>query len=146
MESSNDIRPFFAQTKIKEDSDDYFIVSLSPREDISGFQSRLSPFVSISRDYNETSVVLKHVEWLSLREHLDEYKEDGPYRLITFDIVLDLSLIGYLSVISGLLAENGISIYALSTFLRDHILVKKEDSGKAVKVLNELIDRCKHTN
>jgi hypothetical protein len=146
MESSNDIRPFFAQTKIKEDSDDYFIVSLSPREDISGFQSRLSPFVSISRDYNETSVVLKHVEWLSLREHLDEYKEDGPYRLITFDIVLDLSLIGYLSVVSGLLAENGISIYALSTFLRDHILVKKEDSGKAVKVLNELIDRCKHTN
>ena len=146
MESSNDIRPFFAQTKIKEDSDDYFIVSLSPREDISGFQSRLSPFVSISRDYNETSVVLKQVEWLSLREHLDEYKEDGPYRLITFDIVLDLSLIGYLSVISGLLAENGISIYALSTFLRDHILVKKEDSGKAVKVLNELIDRCKHTN
>jgi hypothetical protein len=136
MESSNDIRPFFAQTKIKEDSDDYFIVSLSPREDISGFQSRLSPFVSISRDYNETSVVLKHVEWLSLREHLDEYKEDGPYRLITFDIVLDLSLIGYLSVVSGLLAENGISIYALSTFLRDHILVKKEDSGKAVKVLN----------
>ena len=126
--------------------DDYILVSLSPREDISGFQSRLSPFMSISRDYNETSVVLKHVEWLSLREHLDEYKEDGPYRLITFDIVLDLSLIGYLSVVSGLLAENGISIYALSTFLRDHILVKKEDSGKAVKVLNELIDRCKHTN
>ena len=146
MESSNDIRPFFAQTKIKEDSDDYFIVSLSPREDISGFQSRLSPFVSISRDYNETSVVLRHDEWLSLRKHLNEYKEDGPYRLITFDIVLDLSLIGYLSVVSGLLAENGISIYALSTFLRDHILVKKEDSGKAVKVLNELIDRCKHTN
>ena len=146
MEPTNEIRPFFAQTRIKEDPCDYYLVSLSPREDLTNFQALLSPFTSITRDYNESSIVLKSDDWLSLRERLHNYKEEGPYRLITFDVVLDLSLIGYLSVVSSLLAANGISIYALSTFLRDHILVKKEDSVRAIKLLNELINRCKHTN
>jgi hypothetical protein len=45
-----------------------------------------------------------------------------------------------MSVVSTALAESGVSIYALSTYLKDHILVKKGDAGKAVRVLNGLID------
>ncbi|MCK5670788.1 ACT domain-containing protein [Candidatus Bathyarchaeota archaeon] len=77
-------------------------------------------------------------------EHLFRSSEvEGPYRTITFDIVLDLSLVGFLSVVSAVLAESGISIYALSTYLRDHILVKSSQADETVRVLDELIMRCR---
>ncbi|MCW4012778.1 MAG: ACT domain-containing protein, partial [Candidatus Bathyarchaeota archaeon] len=65
---------------------------------------------------------------------------------ITFDIVLDLSLVGFLSVVSAILADEGISIYAISTYLRDHILVKTSEVEKTIQVLENLINRCNNTN
>ncbi|HIH89338.1 TPA: ACT domain-containing protein, partial [Candidatus Bathyarchaeota archaeon] len=44
---------------------------------------------------------------------------------------------------SPALAEAGVSIYALSTYLKDHILVKKRDAAKAVSVLNCLVSEAK---
>lgn len=49
--------------------------------------------------------------------------------------VLDFSLIGILAKISGILAENKIGIFAVSTFNTDYILVKKENFDKALNVL-----------
>ncbi|MBO7419725.1 MAG: ACT domain-containing protein [Spirochaetaceae bacterium] len=49
--------------------------------------------------------------------------------------VLDFSLIGIFSKISGILAENAIGIFAVSTFNTDYILVKAENFDKAMTVL-----------
>ena len=51
--------------------------------------------------------------------------------------VLDFSLIGILSKISGILADNKIGIFAVSTYNTDYILVKKENFDKALGVLEE---------
>lgn len=51
--------------------------------------------------------------------------------------VLDFSLIGILSKISGILAQNKIGIFAVSTFNTDYILVKSENFERALKVLAE---------
>ena len=50
--------------------------------------------------------------------------------------VLDFSLIGILSEISGILAENGIGIFAVSTYNTDYILTKEENFEKALAVLS----------
>ena len=50
--------------------------------------------------------------------------------------ILDFSLIGILSKISGILAENNIGIFAVSTFNTDYILVKAENFEKALSVLS----------
>lgn len=71
-------------------------------------------------------------------------KEDIPERTLECDNgwkgfriqgILDFSLIGILSKISGILAENKIGIFAVSTYNTDYILVKKENFDKALKVL-----------
>lgn len=49
--------------------------------------------------------------------------------------VLDFSLIGILAKLSGILAENEIGIFAVSTFNTDYILVKKENFERALEVL-----------
>jgi len=50
---------------------------------------------------------------------------------------LDFSLIGILSKISGLMAENDIGIFAISTFNTDYILTKSENFSKAIEVLSK---------
>lgn len=49
--------------------------------------------------------------------------------------VLDFSLIGILSKISTLLADNHISIFAVSTFNTDYIFVKSGSFEKALSIL-----------
>ena len=48
---------------------------------------------------------------------------------------LDFSLIGILAKLSALMAENGIGIFAVSTYNTDYILTKKENFEKAMEVL-----------
>ncbi len=51
---------------------------------------------------------------------------------------LDFSLIGVLAKISGALAEADISIFAISTFDTDYVMVKQESFVKAINVLAEV--------
>lgn len=60
--------------------------------------------------------------------------EDG-WRGFRIQGVLDFSLIGILSKLSSILADNGIGIFAVSTFNTDYILVKEKTFEKALDVL-----------
>lgn len=61
-------------------------------------------------------------------------REDG-WRAFRIEGVLDFSLIGILSGITTLLAEEGIGIFAVSTFNTDYILTRTEQYAKALTVL-----------
>ena len=61
---------------------------------------------------------------------------DHGWRAFRIQGILDFSLIGILSKISTLLAENNIGIFAVSTYNTDYILTKKKDFGKAMDVLS----------
>ena len=50
---------------------------------------------------------------------------------------MDFSLIGILSEISGILADNKIGIFAVSTYNTDYILVKEDNYEKSLEVLEE---------
>ncbi len=138
---SADMKKILAETRVKEHPDDYSIVYIDPRQEEKArtLLRDLRPYSSVTYAGEEVSVVLRSSDWAKLRVDFPGYKEEGPYRLLTFDIVLDLSIVGFLSVVSTALAEAGVSIYAISTYLKDHILVKKRDSARAVAVLNGLV-------
>lgn len=51
--------------------------------------------------------------------------------------VLDFSLIGVIAKLSGLLADNKIGIFAVSTYNTDYILVKQENFERTVKILEK---------
>ena len=145
MQPSEEMLPFFANTQLKEHNSDYLIIKIDNQFDEETIEkfSDFTYFKSYTVDHDEISVIVKSVEWENCKDGFHEYIQEGPYRLITFDIVLDLSLIGYLSVVTSVLAEEGISIFAISTYLRDHILIKKQDVVKAFETLNTLIVESK---
>ena len=61
-------------------------------------------------------------------------REDG-WRAFRIAGVLDFSLIGILARLSEILAENRISIFAVSTYNTDYILVKAADFARALAIL-----------
>lgn len=61
-------------------------------------------------------------------------REDG-WKAFRIEGVLDFSLIGILAGIAGVLAEHGISIFAVSTYNTDYVLIKRESYGKALEIL-----------
>ena len=61
-------------------------------------------------------------------------RSDG-WRGFRIQGVLDFSLIGILSKLTGILAENKIGIFAVSTFNTDYIPVKEENFNRALEVL-----------
>lgn len=62
-------------------------------------------------------------------------ERDDGWNAFRIQGVLDFSLIGILSKISTLLAENGIGIFAISTYNTDYVLTKKENFKKAMGLL-----------
>lgn len=64
------------------------------------------------------------------------HRDDG-WKAFRIQGQLDFSLIGILSKISGILADNGIGIFAISTFNTDYILTKSENYERALQVLRD---------
>lgn len=62
-------------------------------------------------------------------------ERDDGWKAFRIQGVLDFSLVGILSEISGGLAANQIGIFAISTFNTDYILTKKENYRNALEVL-----------
>ena len=64
-------------------------------------------------------------------------QRDDGWRAFRLQGMLDFSLIGILSKLSGVLADNKIGIFAISTYNTDYVLTKKEDYQKALDVLKD---------
>lgn len=89
-----------------------------------------SQFYSITKTSDELSVVCCQESIPS------SIKCEKDWRILKVEGTLDFSLIGILSSISAILAQKEISIFAVSTYDTDYILVKEKDIEKAVDALS----------
>jgi hypothetical protein len=62
-------------------------------------------------------------------------ERDDGWRGFRIQGVLDFSLIGILSRLSGILAKHKIGIFAVSTYNTDYILVKEDNFENALSIL-----------
>ncbi len=88
-------------------------------------------FFSVTRTEEELSVVCPdaHVP--------DGVRRQGGWRVLKVEGPLDFSLTGILASLTAPLAREGISVFALSTYDTDYLLVKEEKLEKAIQALRE---------
>ncbi|WP_286267185.1 ACT domain-containing protein [Thalassotalea atypica] len=89
-----------------------------------------APIFFIAKTFDEVSIVLPS----SFEITSDDVEPD--WRALEVVGPLGFSLTGILSNISTVLANEKISIFAISTFDTDYILVKENTVEKAVEALN----------
>lgn len=86
-------------------------------------------FFSITRTSDELSVVC-------LQDNIpSDIQCEMDWRILKVEGPLDFSLTGILASISKILAQNEISIFAVSTYDTDYILVKEKDLDAAIRSL-----------
>jgi uncharacterized protein len=91
-----------------------------------------SDVFSITRTDEELSVVCPS-DFLSMNEVFKDVEND--WKCIKVEGILDFSLTGILASLANPLAENKISIFAISTFNTDYLLIKGHSIEKAKVVL-----------
>ena len=106
------------------------VVKLEPNEIVPEIVYK-QEFYSITKTDEELSIVVN--EDVNI---LSNVVEDN-WKAIKIVGTLDFSLIGILSKISTILAQAEISIYAISTYNTDYILVKDDKLEKTTKVLEQ---------
>ena len=89
------------------------------------------------RDEHEVTLLLDETDWRTMRHAAREARVEGGFRLVTFDIELGWNVVGFLARITEILAGAGISIGAFTAFSRDHLLIKQDDLGTALRVLSQ---------
>jgi uncharacterized protein len=65
----------------------------------------------------------------------DHVKAEKNWRMLKIKGQLDFALVGILKRVISPLSENGISIYAISTYDTDYILIQEKQFAKAVEIL-----------
>jgi hypothetical protein len=101
---------------------------LSPRAE-SNFMLLRDPF--------EVTLLLEEDDWRAMRHAARDARVEAGFRLVTLDVELPWNVVGFLAHVTEILAGEGIAVGALSAFSRDHLLIKQDDLGRALRVLGE---------
>ena len=89
---------------------------------------------AVLRDERETTLVVDE-------RRLDEFERraaERGWRRLTFEATLPFDLVGFLAVVATELADAGVSVFALSAYSTDHVLVKEADLEAAAGRLRGL--------
>jgi len=106
----------------------YAICRLSPEEPLPHWASA-GDFLSVTRTSDELSIVCREAAVPG------DVKSDRGWRCLKVEGPLDFSLTGVLPSLLAPLAGAGISIFSVSTFDTDYLLVKAENLAHATDVL-----------
>lgn len=88
-------------------------------------------FLSITKTDEELSIVCEE------KNISEGIKYEGGWKILKIEGKLDFALVGILAKISNIMAENNISIFAISTYDTDYILIKLNNINKAVELLKK---------
>ncbi len=133
------------RTRVEIAPETFFLISLPHQDWLKLLENpELSPRMSapfmIFRDKWEVTLLLDEIDFGTVRHAVRDAKTEGNFRLLSFDVELDFSVVGFLAEVTKILAGAEISVVALSAFTRDHILIKQMDLSKTLNVLGEYVD------
>ncbi len=110
----------------------YAVCRLGPRSELPGWLDWSGELVSVTATAEELSIVCpagRVPEGDRAERDWRAFKVEGP---------LDFALVGILAKLSGALAEAGISLFALSTYDTDYLLVREAKLEAATAALSQV--------
>jgi hypothetical protein len=109
---------------------------LDPGNALPSWVDQSAEFTSVTRTKDELSVVCP------IDSVPDGVPREGPWRAFRVKGPIVMTLIGVVAALANPLADAGISIFAISTFDTDYILVHEPDFDAAIGALT----RAGHVN
>jgi hypothetical protein len=110
-------------------SDSFAICRLDPDAAIPEWAG--GPFVSITRTTDELSIVCAQ------QGVPEDVRAERGWRCLRVVGTLDLSMVGVIARLTNVLAEAGISVFVVSSFDTDFVLLREANVNSAVQVLRQ---------
>lgn len=141
------VKKLVAKTNLIVLPEEYSIVSIpvEQKETVRDVMGELDVFCSVTFERDEITLIIPEEVWSGIKKRFSGFSRESGYKIITFDIPLEWTVTGYLAQFTSVLAENDISIGVISTYLKDHIIVKSEILDKSFHVLKEFIESCRES-
>jgi hypothetical protein len=99
------------------------------------------PFLSLTCTQDEISLILPadvdFSPWKTLSTQVEVKMETG-WDYFRIEGTLDFGLTGIVSMLTAPLADNGVSVFVISTFDTDYILIKSDKVADAIRIWNAL--------
>ncbi len=121
-------------------------VPLEHYDEAVGCLRDIADYVSMTRDQNEITIIVAEEDWGKIAPRFPSACVHGRQRMIFFDTALDFSIVGFISEISGALAEAGISILCISTYRTDAVLVHESHFDAAVAAVKQALVTLRFTH
>lgn len=118
-------REFFKTLKIKVMDGDYSIIR----------SKRFYPNAFANIKASDAYTVMIESNKLNKKDIISLSKN---FKIIQFETIIPVNLIGFIAEIANTLAKENISILLLSSYSTDHIIVKKKNLKKTIKTLEKL--------
>jgi hypothetical protein len=98
-----------------------------------------APFWQIIVEPEMVTLVLPESAWRILAPAFPDARVQPTFRAISFDADLDANLVGFMALLSRAIAEAGVSLLAVCSYSRDHLLVREADLHRATSAIEALI-------
>ena len=139
-------RALWAKTTLSVWPESYRLVSL-PRTALAEAAALVARagdgFACLVLERDEVSLTVADEVWAGSSLRPSARQDAGPFKVITFNLDLDLALTGYLAPAAEALAAAGVPIVPQCAFLKDHLLVPAEQLETAVEALERIITLAK---
>ena len=110
---------------------DYTVMRLAPDAAVpAGLLDLTDCLVSVTRTPDELSIICP-----AEAAATEDASHEAGWRLLTVRGPLEFTLTGIMAALAGELAAAGVTLFAVSTYDTDHLLVKQADLGRAVLAL-----------
>lgn len=126
MHNAAHAEELFRSAQLYTDGIEYVAAHLPPAAITAGagvIAEAAQPFSALIVDKDEVTVIMPRELWDEFAHRLPDHRIATGFRLITFDLPLEFDVVGFMAIVSRVLAEAQVSLLALSAFSRDHILV-----------------------
>ena len=107
----------------------YVVCRLAPEEAVPAWA--VGDLISTTRTPDELSIVCRDTDVPG------EVQSEPGWRCLRVAGKLDFSLVGVIAKITTVLADAGVSLFAISTFDTDYFFVREIDLDRALKAWNE---------
>ncbi len=133
------------KTRVEVSPETFAVISLRSEEWLKLLENpELSPRMQtpfmIFKDKWEVTLVLDDIDFGTIKHAIRDAKIERNFRILSFDVDLPFDVVGFMARIAKIFAESEISILPISSFSRDHVLIKQDDLAKALKALRGHID------
>ncbi|MEK6946231.1 MAG: ACT domain-containing protein [Nanoarchaeota archaeon] len=122
-----DVEDYFKNGKIKVWKEKFAVIKS---------KHPIADSFAVINDKNEITVVIDQSKIEENSNNIINIEKD--WKILTFDMILPFGLVGFLAKISKILADENLSIFVISSYSTDHILIKEKNLNRALEKLSEL--------